>query len=265
MNIQLQPKDVYGLIPTDILFQTVFWSQVKSQLGWKPFAFDFNSSALQGDILVLIRNFGHGISAAYVPQGPEYGPAPESYGLFLEGLSDSLTRYLDSTVSFIRYDLPWKSPYAADLEENTKGKRWSGHPEPRLREMRMNFGTKSWNLRKASLDMTVADSLAVGLTGEEEKILAAMKPKTRYNIRLAGKKGVRVFPASIEMLPVFYDLYDQMPGRNGFRLCGYKHFFALFAALAYKPDSTQIHFLLAAHGKDILAGAIIALSGRTAT
>lgn len=265
MKIDLEPKKVYKLLPTDILFQTAFWSQVKSQLGWKPHAFDFSSLGLTGDVLVLTRTIGRGISAAYVPQGPEYGPNPEAHGLFLEGLSDAMIKHLDPTVVFIRYDLPWESPYAADLADSPEVKGWTGHPEPRLRELRMNFGTKKWRLRKTALDMTVADTLVVSLTGTEEEILARMKPKTRYNIRLSERKGVRVFPGSLEMLPVFYELYSQMAGRNGLQICEYKYFSALFSALASKIDSSEIHFLLAAHDKDILAGSIIALSRQTAT
>ena len=56
MNIGVQPKNISALLPTDILFQTPYWSRVKSRLGWKPAAFDYRSSTGQsGDILLLTR------------------------------------------------------------------------------------------------------------------------------------------------------------------------------------------------------------------
>lgn len=263
MNITLRQKDACALFPTDILFQTVFWSTVKSQLGWEPHAFDLSSSAAAGDVLVLTRSYGDGITAAYVPQGPEHGPDPEQYGPFLEELSNALAGHINREVSFIRYDLPWQSQYSENGASIVPGQLWEGRPEARLREMRMNFGTRSWNLRKSPIDLTVADTFILDISGSEEEILARMKPKTRYNIRLAERRGVRVFEASADMLPVFYDLYCQTADRNGFPACEYKYFAALFSAVACRPDGSEVRFLLATLNGDMLAGAIIAISGRT--
>lgn len=259
MDIHVQPKNVQDLLPSEILFQTTYWSQIKSCLGWKPYAFDFKSSTnQQGDLLVLIKPLRHGLAGAHIPQGPEMGPEHEKHGLFLEALSQAMIKYMDSSVAFIRYDLPWESPYAVD------GYVWSGHPAPRLRELRMNIGTLSWNLRKAAIDLTVSDALIVDLARAEKDILDSMKPKTRYNICLAQRKGVSVSKASVEMLPLFYNLYLQTARRNGFRSSAYRHFWALFSTPVPNPGSTEILFLLASRGKDILAGAIIAISERRA-
>lgn len=266
MKVSLEKKETEFLFPTDIVFQTFFWSQVKSRLGWKAKAFDFSSSGPSGDLLVLTRTLKDGMSVAYVPQGPECGPEPEEYGLFLESLSGKLIDHIDPSVAFIRYDLPWKSPYDTGNDCGDKGRTaWPAHPEERLQEVRMNFGTNSWNLRKAVTDLTVADAVHVDLGSGEDEILSRMKPKTRYNIRLAGKKEVKVFSASRELLPVFYELYCQTAGRNKFPTCGYEHFSTLFSSLANNPDPPECHFLLASRGNQVLAGGIITISGRTAT
>ena len=265
MNIELTLKETRSLLPTDIIFQTFFWSQVKSRLGWEAMAFDFNSPKLEGDILVLTKTFKDGTTAAYVPQGPEFSPEPEEYGLFLEALSDRLAGHIDPAVAFIRYDLPWESQYAAAGTNDGETRRWTGHPETRLREIRMNFGTNSWNLHKAVTDLTVADTVHVDLNADEDVILSRMKPKARYNIRLAERKGVRVSPAPRESLPVFYDLYRQTALRNKFPLCEYDHFSAVFSAHTSNFDPSECHLLLATDGHDFLAGSIVAISGRTAT
>ena len=263
MNITVKQKKILSLVPTDILFQTAYWGQVKSRLGYKAVAFDFKSSTgQQGDFLVLIRPFGQGFAIAHVPQGPELSIDPEKHGLFLEALSQALTGHMDPHVACIRYDLPWESPYAADAMDR---QAWSGHPAPRLRELRMNIGTRTWPLRKATIDLTVADALVVELDRTEEAIFAAMKPKTRYNIRLAERKGVAVLNGSREMLPLFHNLYMQPAKRNGFYPGGtYHHFDALFSTPVQYKGLTEIIFLIAARGPDILAGAIIAISGRQA-
>ncbi|MDY0187644.1 MAG: hypothetical protein RBR16_06955 [Syntrophus sp. (in: bacteria)] len=82
MNIDVEPKKIHKLFPTDILFQTTYWGQVKSRLGWTPLAFDFHASTGQScDLMVLVKNIAHDFTAACVPQGPENGPDPEKYGI----------------------------------------------------------------------------------------------------------------------------------------------------------------------------------------
>ena len=54
------------------------------------------------------------------------------------------------------------------------------------------------------------------LTPTEDDLLAAMKPKWRYNIRLAERKGVVVRGGSAADLPAFYAMYAETGGRDGF-------------------------------------------------
>ncbi|KJS29937.1 MAG: peptidoglycan bridge formation protein FemAB [Desulfatitalea sp. BRH_c12] len=260
VNLRLTPKNLRRLDPTDILFQTEYWGEVKTRLGWKPYAFDIGSSLSGGDVLVLIKSLGGNFSAAYVPQGPEFVPHEENQGTFLEALSEEMAEQLESTLAFIRYDLPWESPYARELRE----KQWHDYPESRIREMRMNFGTKNWNLRKAPVDMTVTHSSIVDIRDSEEQILARMKPKTRYNIKLARQKGIRVCVATVDALPVFYRLYRETALRNGFFMGEYRNFLALFSAGAQSRSGSEIVLLLATHNREVLAGAIIAISEKGA-
>lgn len=256
MKIRLSSKELRELYPTDIVFQTEYWGKVKARLGWKPYAFDIGTSLPRGDVLVLIKSFGENSSAAYVPQGPELAPDEGNQGVFLEALSESLADKLDSKIAFIRYDLPWLSPYAQEMNE----KQWYDFPQSRVREMRMNFATKNWNLKKAPVDMTVADSFIVKLGGNEEEIRARMKPKTRYNINLAHRKGVQVSIAPIEKLPIFYRLYRETALRKGFSPSDFGYFSALFSANEKKQPDLETVLLLATHNHDVLAGAVVAIS-----
>lgn len=257
--VDLTSKSTAALLPTDILFQTPYWAQVKSHMGLEPLAYDICSAGRWGDVLVLLKQFGN-YRVAIVPQGPEHAPREDEYGIFLESFSLALARGLGPDVAFIRYDLPWKSPYADEMQE----RGWNAFPEPRLREMRMNMGTEFWNIRKAFQDMTVASSLVVDLTGSEDAIMGRMKPKTRYNIGLAKRKGVTVREGSMENLPDFYTLYRQTALRNGFQPCDVRHFEAMFHCLCSRTDSSDLVFLLATHGSDILSGAIIGIAGKAA-
>jgi hypothetical protein len=257
--MDISSKTTAALLPTDILFQTPYWAQVKSRQGLEPRAFDIATGGPWGDVLVLLAGIG-GRKAAIVPQGPELAPAQEDYGTFIENLSLALAGHLEPDVAFIRYDLPWTSPYSGELRAGGR----QSFPEARVREMRMNMGTRHWNIRKTFEDLTVASSLVVDIGGDEDAVLGRMKPKTRYNIGLARRKGVTVRCAGPESLPDFFDLYCQTARRNGFESCGYGHFAALFQSLASSPGHSELLFLLALHGRDILAGAIVGISGKAA-
>jgi lipid II:glycine glycyltransferase (peptidoglycan interpeptide bridge formation enzyme) len=260
MKLSIKPKGVKKLLPTEIVFQTEYWAHVKARLGWKPFACDIEGPPLKNDMLVLIKSLGGNVAGAFVPQGPEVAPDQEHYGSYLEVLSESIAPLLASGVAFIRYDLPWQSPYADVFGKNTD----PGFPSARNLEMRMNIGTRRWNFRKAPVDMTVAHALLVDIRGSEAGILEHMKPKTRYNIGLALRKGVRVFRAGVDHMPLFYELYKETAARNGFDIGNEQHFSALFSPEKNPCDGSDVVLMLAAHGEDVLAGVIVTITGKNA-
>lgn len=257
--MDITAKKMTELLPTDILFQTSFWAQVKARLGLEPRAYDIRTAGPEKDVLVILKPLGK-YSIAFVPQGPEHSPPEDEYGTFLEDFSTALAKTLGPDVAFIRYDLPWKSPYATEME----ARRREGFPEPRLRELRMNMGTRLWNIKKAPEDMTVASSLVVDLESSDDAMLNRMKPKMRYNIKLAQRKGVAVQQATAQDLPSFYALYQQTALRNGFKPCGIENFSTMFHCFLSDPSHAELLFLLARHGDDILAGAIVGICGESA-
>jgi lipid II:glycine glycyltransferase (peptidoglycan interpeptide bridge formation enzyme) len=252
VHLKVKSKNIDQLLPTKILFQTEYWARVKARLGWTPCAYDIDGSCNKNDVLVLIKAINADISAAYVPQGPEVAPEEEHYGLYLEALSESIIDQIGSDIAFIRYDLPWESPYADILALHPE----RDFPNERNWEIRMNFGTRGWNLKKAPLDMTPCDNYIIDITGNENDILARMRSKTRYNIRLAMRKGVHVRIASVEELPIFYELYLETAKRNGFFVSDYKYFSALFDSLETDGNFSEIMLLLATHDVESRTGAV---------
>jgi peptidoglycan pentaglycine glycine transferase (the first glycine) len=69
-----------------------------------------------------------------------------------------------------------------------------------------------------SLDVQVSKTIILDLTKSEEELLVAMHQKTRYNIRLAEKKGVKIKEAGIEEFDKFWELMSATVNRDGFRL-----------------------------------------------
>lgn len=75
---------------------------------------------------------------------------------------------------------------------------------------------KSRGWEYSSDQIQFRNTVLVDLTASEEEMLARMKQKTRYNVRLAEKKGVTVRIGTIEDLPDLYQMYAETSVRDGF-------------------------------------------------
>ncbi len=98
------------------------------------------------------------------------------------------------------------------------------------------FGAKSIRARvenkfkiKKTLDLQPAKTLILDLKKDEEEILKAMQAKTRYNLRLAQKKGVKIIEVTKQLFPdlgfsEFWRLASLTSERDNFRLHDAKHY-----------------------------------------
>lgn len=100
------------------------------------------------------------------------------------------------------------------------------------------------------------DTLILDLEKSEGDILDGMKQKTRYNIRLAEKRGVRIVKAEnqAEDFEKFWDLMRETAKRDGFHL----HSKEIYKNILNSRSADFKNYLyLAFLGNDLLAGAII--------
>ena len=67
-------------------------------------------------------------------------------------------------------------------------------------------------------DVQPSKTLMVDLTKNQDKLLKEMHTKTRYNIRLAEKKGVRIAGSDISHFDIFWKLMSETEDRDQFRL-----------------------------------------------
>lgn len=164
------------------LLQSSAWAQLKSGFGWQ--AEWVLSENGQYGAQVLFRRLPGGLSWGYLPKGP-VGGDQTSWEQLWPGV-DALCRRHRAVFLKVEPDL-WQDKQP---ETMPVGFQRSPHSVQPLRTLRVN------------------------LVGDEETLLGRMKQKTRYNVRLAQRKGVRIHPS--QDLQVFHDLMNVTGGRDGF-------------------------------------------------
>lgn len=266
--------------------QSVFWGRFKERFGWTAHYFAVAeadpeapgpeaadpAAAAAASLLVLTRRLAPGISIAYVPYGPENAPpGPAAAGprgaaagpgspvpapgplVSLPDFGRAVSSALSIRPTFVRFDLPGEAAQPGGIGWNSAPTR---------------------GLRRAPVDVQPPSTVLVDLAPPEDEILAAMKSKTRYNVRLAGKKGVTVRDGRVEPsgsrgaegddLDSWYALYRETAGRDRIAIHSAGYYRALFETAA-ATDGVDVDLLLAEYDAEVLAGIILVRYGMTAT
>ena len=114
---------------------------------------------------------------------------------------------------------------------------------------------------KAPHDMQPRETFVVDISKSEAELLTEMKSKTRYNIRLAEKKGVRVFRMTDEKYrKMFVDLVTRTADRKGIMPHPRDYYETMLATL---PGDVATLFV-AEHEGDILGINLVIFFGDTA-
>jgi len=111
---------------------------------------------------------------------------------------------------------------------------------------------------KKSVPVQPHKTLIIDLTQSEEALLKQMHQKTRYNIRLAAKKGVSVGNNIDEKFPIFYDLLLNTYERKGKRLFSREYYLKM-------SHNKNVEIILAKYKKHYLCSNLIYMFGDTVT
>jgi lipid II:glycine glycyltransferase (peptidoglycan interpeptide bridge formation enzyme) len=226
-----------GSRPAGHLLQSSTWGQLKSHFGWTPVQVQTDSATA----LVLFRQLPLGLTLAYIPKGPvgDWNDTARCQKLLGQIHLEARRR----RTIFLKIE-----PDIAEASEN-------GGPKT---QRAVSFLTHCGFVPADTIQPKT--TIVVDISSDEETILAAMKQKTRYNIRLAQRKEVTVRLGTEADLPTFYALARETSKRDGFgihSLAYYQTAFHLFA-----PDRCAL--LLAEYKEEPLAALMTFRHGTTA-
>ena len=204
--------------------QTAAWGELKAGFGWQVERVRVEKTGAQ----VLFRRLPFGLSIAYIPKGPVGPDWPDLWPDVIR-----LCRRKRAVLLKVEPDC-WEGDAAA-LSDKLPGFRADGIPvQPRR-------------------------TILVSLAGREEDWLERMKQKTRYNIRLAERKGVTV--RRIHGCRTFHRLMLVTGQRDGFgvhSLAYYQRAYDLF------HQRGQAELFMAEYEGSPLAGLMVFAHGKRA-
>jgi lipid II:glycine glycyltransferase (peptidoglycan interpeptide bridge formation enzyme) len=199
-------------LPGSHALQTWEWGQVKAEVGWKahPLLWRDGDGAVCAGALCLQRTISLGgfalkASVMYIPRGP-----------MLDWTDANLARrVLDDLQGFARNkgaiflkidpDLPLGVglPGSPDDQPNSPGLA-----------VQTDLEQRGWVFSDEQIQFR--NTVTIDLTLSEEDMLMRMKSKTRYNIRLAARKGVTVRTGGIDDIDLLYRMYAHTSVRDDF-------------------------------------------------
>jgi len=214
-------------LPNPHFLQTYEWGQVKAKYGWSPLYAIWTSDgkfSVSKEIDNWSLNTDHCIAAALVlkktiPMGGMSARLSILYapkGPLLDWTNASLrNRVLNDLQSFAR------KQGAIFLKMDPDVVLGTGLPsseedviDPHGRAVTSELKQRGW--RYSSDQIQFRNTVLIDLSPPEEELLARMKQKTRYNVRLAEKKGVALRVGKQENLGMLYKMYAETSVRDGF-------------------------------------------------
>ena len=217
--------------PSSGFMQSFFWAEFRNLLGWETYKIGIEESGklIGGAIVAKYSHYPYGnfLSIAEGPIIPYESPQAEQ--LFHQFIAE------------------------VDSLANLTGDHKSSHLsiEPKLQTVPSYFS----RFEKAPTDQQPFRTLLIDLTVGEKEILTQMKPKGRYNIGIAQKRGVVVVEKKIqEGMADFVSLYHEFVDRMKIEQKDDAYFTCLSSVLQKENNASIYHALY--QGK-ILASAIV--------
>ena len=194
-------------LPGAHILQTWEWGDFKARTGWQPLPCLWRDSGgtVRAAALVLRRAVPGGLGVLYAPRGPLVDwDDPRQVERVTADLQALARR---QRAIFLKMDPELILGYGVPGAE-------SDRPNPSGDKMLAWLRERGW--RSSEEQVQFRNTVWLDLSGEEADWLGRMKQKTRYNIRLAERKGVTVRAARPEETALLYRMYAETSVRDGF-------------------------------------------------
>jgi lipid II:glycine glycyltransferase (peptidoglycan interpeptide bridge formation enzyme) len=143
----------------------------------------------------------------------------------------------------------------ADLEAYSRRRRailLKIDPDVNLDRLVETLVARNW--RYSDEQIQFRNTALLDLSPSEANLLAGMKSKTRYNTRLASRRGVVVREGTRQDIPAFYGMYTETAERDGFIIRTFEYYEDVWRTFL---DAGLAHMLLAGVEGEAVAGLVL--------
>ncbi len=242
-------NSIISTLPNPHFLQTYEWGQVKAKYGWVPFyavwtedgkwkvesdpqaLSAFHSPVVAACLIlkrtVLNRGFAARLSVLYAPKGP-----------LMDWSNEPLrTRVFNDLQSFAKK----QGAIFLKIDPDVVLGRGVPHSEGDVLDnggqtVMSELTRRGWEI--SSEQIQFQNTVLIDLSASEDEMLMRMKPKTRYNVRLAEKKGVTVRAGKLDELGMLYRMYAETSVRDGFVIRDENYYLTVWKLFMENHSST---------------------------
>ena len=182
--------------PHGSLLQTTGWARLKNRFGWSSHRVWLKQNGrLVAGTQILFKSIAMRMARmAYIPHGPLVNwEDAEQVAVLINQIDQAVYQYRAGILKI--EPMTWQHTLPPGVWDTV---------------------TQTHDLVTDTDTLQPPQTILVDLTASEDEILGRMKQKTRYNIRLAGRKGVTVRQGSAADLPAFNRMIQITGERDGF-------------------------------------------------
>ncbi len=249
-------------LPDPHILQSWAWGEFKARHGWTAtrLLFEEDGRPVAAASLLERRLPRLPLRILYVPKGPALDWADVALAGRVLAELERLARRRGAL--FVKID---PDVYYPDDPSAAAGPDAAACPErlftrPACAPLVANrLASRGW--RFSAEQIQFRNTLLLDLAQGDDELLAGMKQKTRYNVRLAARRGVAVRPGTTADLALFYRLYDETARRDRFIIRPEGYYGDAWGRFI---DRGLAHMLLAEVDGEAVAGLILFVLGHTA-
>ena len=266
MNAQ-KWNEIVTSFPDPHILQTWQWGQVKANTGWEPVYWTWGNKLIPEAAAMILQKktpipgLAGRLKILYIPKGPlvRDWSNPVLVNRVMDALKSKARKH-GAVFLKIDPDVPLGMGFPGDHQEGVN---------PIGTAVQQQLKTKGWYFSGEQIQFR--NTVLIDLQSDEDEILARMKQKTRYNIRLARRKGVVVRPGGEGDLALLFHMYAQTALRDGFVIRDEEYYHSLWHSFL-PPKTTIINkklepvcepIIAEAEGEPVAAAVIFRFAGKS--
>ncbi|NIZ40791.1 peptidoglycan bridge formation glycyltransferase FemA/FemB family protein [Entomospira entomophila] len=227
---------------TNNFLQSSFWAQFKEYFGWQSHSFRVDTPDNPPlFISILSRKLAPYSVLAYIPH-----PSIQMLNTL------EIPHILTKISTLLKAHIPGLFIVRWDLHLEKTPELFHAMNSSRLRHVSDVF-------------IQPQDTTIVDLQPSLEVILERMHKKTRYNIKLAEKKGVKIVQAPLHDIIKWYAIYKETAERDRISIHPLAYYQKFFSLSQQSHAFPQASLFLAYHEEDLLAGVVVLVANNIAT